>query len=159
MDIKKNEAEKPKPLVFRDNPEIQQKIQEHKAANPENAAYYARLVKEHPDRAIDTLVLRDVQKHENEMRLIVKQLPQAEAFYQSQTPEARARIDAAIKDVNPYYKDKAFVNECLRESGRQTRRQFTSPTSAPSATTATTAQPPPLKVAEGAPKSRSRVAV
>ena len=127
----KPESAKPKPLVFRDNPEVKAKIEAHKKANPDDVTYYTRLVRENPDRAIDTLIYRDVQKHENEMRLIQKQLPQAKAFYDAQTPDARARIDQDIEHVHPYNKDKAFVNAALREKDRQARRKFTNPTTAP----------------------------
>jgi hypothetical protein len=127
----KPESAKPKPLVFRDNPEVKAKIEAHKKANPDDVTYYTRLVRENPDRAIDTLIYRDVQKHENEMRLIQKQLPQAKAFYHAQTPDARARIDQDIEHVHPYNKDKAFVNAALREKDRQARREFTNPTTAP----------------------------
>jgi len=63
----KTEAEKPKPLVFRDNPEVKKKIEAHKKANPDDVVYYTRLVKEHPERAIETFLYRDQQKHESEM--------------------------------------------------------------------------------------------
>ena len=125
------ESVKPKPLVFRDNPEVKAKIEAHKLANPNDAAYYARLVKEHPQRAVDTLVYRDVQKHESEMRLIARQLPQAKAFYDAQSPEAKARIDRDLEGVSPYYKDKTFVQAALREKDRQARREFSSPAPTP----------------------------
>jgi hypothetical protein len=70
------------------------------------------------------------------MRLIQKQLPQAQAFYNAQTAEAKARIDRDLEGVNPYFKDKAFVNAALREKDRQTRREFANPNQAP-------ATPPP----------------
>ena len=124
---RKTETEKPKPLQFRDNPEVKRKIETHKAANPDDLVYYTRLVKENPERAIDTLIYRDVQKHENEMRLIEKQLPQARAFYNAQTPEAKARIDADLDGVQPYYQDKAFVSAALREKDRQARKEFATP--------------------------------
>lgn len=127
----KPESAKPKPLVFRDNPEVKAKIEAHKKANPDDVTYYTRLVRENPERAIETLIYRDVQKHENEMRLIQKQLPQAKAFYDAQTPDAKARIDQDIEHVHPYNKDKAFVNAALREKDRQARREFTNPTNAP----------------------------
>lgn len=127
----KPESAKPKPLVFRDNPEVKAKIEAHKKANPDDVTYYTRLVRENPERAIETLIYRDVQKYENEMRLIQKQLPQAKAFYDAQTPDAKARIDQDIDHVHPYNKDKAFVNAALREKDRQTRREFTNPTTAP----------------------------
>jgi hypothetical protein len=131
----KTETEKPKPLVFRDNPEVKKKIAAHKEANPNDVTYYTRLVKEYPERAVETLIYRDVQKYENEMRLIQKQLPQARAFYDAQTPEAKTRIDRDLEGVNPYLKDKAFVSAALREKDRQARREFTSPVVAPTAPT------------------------
>lgn len=136
IDQKEKTETKLKPLVFRDNPEVKKKIEAHKKANPDDVVYYTRLVKENPERAIETFLYRDQQKHENEMRLIQKQLPQAQAFYNAQTAEAKARIDRDLEGVNPYFKDKAFVNAALREKDRQTRREFANPNQAP-------ATPPP----------------
>ncbi len=127
IDQKPKESEKPKPLQFRENPEVKQKIDTHKQANPTDVAYYTRLVKEYPERAIDTLIYRDVQKHDNEMRLIQKQLPQAKSFYEAQSPEAKARIDRDLAGVTPYLKDKTFVQAALREKDRQARREFAMP--------------------------------
>ena len=131
IDQKEKNDTKLKPLVFRDNPEVKKKIEAHKKANPDDVVYYTRLVKENPERAIETFLYRDQQKHENEMRLIQKQLPQAQAFYNAQTAEAKARIDRDLEGVNPYFKDKAFVNAALREKDRQTRREFANPAQAP----------------------------
>ena len=128
----KPDSEKAKPLVFRDNPEIKKRIEAHKKANPDDVAYYTRLVKEYPERAIETFIYKDMQKHENEMKLIAKQLPQAKAFYDAQTPDSRARIDRDMEGVQPYLHDKAFVAAALREKDRQSRREFANPT-APSA--------------------------
>ena len=136
IDQKEKTETKLKPLVFRDNPEVKKKIEAHKKANPDDVTYYTRLVKENPERAIETFLYRDQQKHENEMRLIQKQLPQAQSFYNAQTAEAKARIDRDLEGVNPYFKDKAFVNAALREKDRQTRREFANPNQAP-------ATPPP----------------
>ena len=131
----KSETDKPKPLVFRDNPEVKKKIEAHKKANPDDVTYYTRLVREHPERAIETFLYRDQQKHESEMRLIEKQLPQARAFYNAQTPETKARIDRDLEGVSPYIKDKAFVNAALREKDRQARREFANPGAATTPTT------------------------
>ena len=60
-------------------------------------------------------------------RLIEKQLPQAKEFYNAQTPEVQARIDAQLKEVQPYYREKAFVGEVLREMNRKNRQILTSP--------------------------------
>ncbi len=129
---KSTKAEKLPPLQFRNNPEVKKRIDDYKAANPDDVTYYTRLVKEHPERAIDALFYKDLQRHENEMRLVNKQLPQARAFYNAQAPEAKARIDADLHGVEPFYRDKAFVSAALREKDRQARREFASP--APSTT-------------------------
>lgn len=121
------ENEKPKPLVFRNNPEVKKRIEAHKKANPEDVVFYTRLVTENPERAIETFLYRDMLKHEGEMKLIAKQLPQAKAFYDAQSPEAKARIDRSVEDVSPYNKDKAFVAAALREKDRQARREFANP--------------------------------
>lgn len=125
---RKSETDKPKPLVFRDNPRVKERIEAYKKANPDDVTYYSRLVREYPERAVDTFIYNRVQKHENDMKLIAKQLPQAKVFYDSQTPEAKARIDGDIEGTNPYYKEKAFVQAVFREKDRQTRREFTQPT-------------------------------
>lgn len=133
-------GEKLPPLQFRHNPEVKQRIDDYKAANPNDVLYYTRLVKEYPERAIDALFYKDLQRHENEMRLVNKQLPQARAFYDAQTPEAKARIDADLQDVSPYYRDKAFVSAALREKDRQARKEFA---------TATPSVTPPAPGADG----------
>ena len=125
---KSTKAEKPQPLVFRNNPAVKNRIDQYKAANPDDVTYYTRLVKEYPERAIDALFYKDMQRHESEMRLINKQLPQARAFYNAQAPEAKARIDADLQGIAPFYHDKAFVSAALRERDRQTRREFATPT-------------------------------
>jgi hypothetical protein len=39
----------------------------------------------------------------------------------------RARIDQRLEEVNPYYRDRAFVTEVLREMSRQNRQVLTTP--------------------------------
>jgi hypothetical protein len=114
-------------LQFRNNPEIQKRLDAYKAANPSDAAYFSRVVKEAPDRAVDMLLYKDMQRHESEMRLVEKQLPQAKAFYDAQTPEVKARIDERLEGTKPYYQDKAFVGEVLREMNRKNRQMLTAP--------------------------------
>jgi hypothetical protein len=116
-----------KPLQFRSNPEVQKRLDAYKAANENDVGYYTRVVKEAPERARDMLLYKDMQRHEGEMRLIEKQLPQAKEFYNAQTPEVQARIDAQLKEVQPYYREKAFVGEVLREMNRKNRQILTSP--------------------------------
>ncbi len=115
------------PLQFRNNPEVQKRLDAYKAANSGDVEYYTRVVKEAPDRARDMLLYKDMQRHEADMRLIEKQLPQAKAFYDAQAPEVKSRIDQRLEGVEPYYKDKAFVGEVLREMNRKNRQTLTSP--------------------------------
>jgi hypothetical protein len=116
-----------KPLQFRNNPEIQTRLDAYKKANEGEVAYYRRVIKEAPDRAVDMLLYKDMQRHEADMRLVAKQLPQAQEFYDKQAPEVKKRIDQRLTEVSPYYKDKAFVGEVLREMGRQNRMVLTGP--------------------------------
>jgi Zn-dependent M32 family carboxypeptidase len=88
-------------------------------------------VHEATERARDMLLYKDMQRHESEMRLIEKQMPQAKAFYDAQSPEVKARIDQRIDGTQPYYRDKAFVGEVLREMNRKNRQILTSPQQAP----------------------------
>ncbi len=116
-----------KPLQFRSNPEVQKRLDAYKAANENDVGYYTRVVKEAPERARDMLLYKDMQRHEGEMRLIEKQLPQAREFYNAQNPEVKERIDAQLQNVQPYYKEKAFVSEVLREMNRKNRQILTNP--------------------------------
>ncbi|MEO6244619.1 MAG: hypothetical protein ABIQ12_04210 [Opitutaceae bacterium] len=114
-------------LQFRNNPEIQKRLDAYKSANASDAAYFTRVVAEAPARAVDMLLYKDMQRHESEMRLVEKQLPQAKAFYDAQTPEVQARIDQRLEGTQPFYKDKAFVGEVLREMNRKNRQILTTP--------------------------------
>jgi hypothetical protein len=120
-------SDKESPLQFRNNPEVQKRLDAYKTANAGDVTYYTRVVAEAPGRAVDMLLHKDMQRHESEMRLIEKQIPQAKAFYDAQTPEIQARIDKQLAGVDPYYKDKAFVGEVLREMNRKNRQILTSP--------------------------------
>jgi hypothetical protein len=115
------------PLQFRNNPEVQKRLDAYKAANPNDTAYFTRVVQEAPGRAVDMLLYKDMQRHEADMRLIEKQLPQAKAFYDAQSPEVKSRIDQRLEGVQPYYHDKAFVGEVLREMNRKNRQVLASP--------------------------------
>lgn len=116
-----------RPLQFRSNPEVQKRLDAYKAANANDVEYYTRVVKEAPERARDMLLYKDMQRHESDMRLVEKQLPQAKTFYDAQSPEVQARIDQRLEGVQPYYKNKAFVGEVLREMNRKNRQILTSP--------------------------------
>lgn len=109
------------------NPEIEKRLNAHIEANKSDHEYYTRLVTEKPDYAVRVLMLKDLRRHEGDMRLVEKQLPQAKEFFDKQTPQVQERISERLKAVNPYYADKAFVGEVLREMNRQNRQQLTTP--------------------------------
>jgi len=111
----------------RNNPEVDKRLNAYIAANQTDHDYYSRLVKENPDRAVRVIMLKDMNRHDSDMRLVEKQLPQAREFYEQQPDDVKQRIDERLAKVNPYYKDKAFVSEVLREMGRQNRKQLTAP--------------------------------
>lgn len=109
---------------YRVNPKVQAKLDPYIAAHQKDFTYYTKLIAENPERAARTLMLKDLEMHEEAMRRINRQLPQAKEFYESQTPEVRKRIDDAIAKVNPYHHDQAFVGEVLAEFNRQNYGKF-----------------------------------
>ncbi len=120
-------ADSEKPLQFRNNSEVQKAINAYKSDNENDVSYYNWVVKETAERARDMLLYKDMQRYEEEMRLIEKQLPKANEFHGAQSPEVKARIEAPLQDVQPYNKDKAFVDEVLRERNRKNRQILRSP--------------------------------
>jgi hypothetical protein len=68
-------------------------------------------------------MLKDLEKFEETMKRVKRQMPQAKEFYEKQTPEVKARIDEAIAKVNPYHHDQAFVGEVTAEVRRQSFKQ------------------------------------
>jgi len=112
-------------LSNRDNPAINKKIDAHIAAFPKDFAYYTKLVKENPERAVRKLIQKDQTKFESDMKLVAKQMPAAKEWLEQQPVEVRQRIDRALEGVNPYLHDKAFVGEVLREMGTQNRKALT----------------------------------
>jgi hypothetical protein len=107
IDQKPNREEKLPPLELRDNAKVKAKIEAHKKAHPEDTVFFTRLVKEHPDRAVDTLILHKADRAENNIRNAAKQLAQAKAFYDAQPPEAKAQIDRELQRIGPYYEERA----------------------------------------------------
>lgn len=110
---------KPPPMEFTDNPEKQKMIEDFRTAHPTKEEYYTRLVKENPQRAVRAFLLKDAEFYKLRVSYLTNQLPSARAFYDAQTPEARARIDRQLVNSKPFYRDTDFVEAVLRESGRQ----------------------------------------
>lgn len=111
-------AEQPRP-TYRTTERVEARLNPYIEAHPRDHEYYKRLITENPERAARTLMLKDLEMHEEVMKRINRQLPKAKEFYDQQTPEVRKRIDDAIAKVNPYHHDQAFVGEVLSEYNRQ----------------------------------------
>ena len=109
------------PRPPRNNEDVERRLNPYIAANPAAMEHYAKLVKEDPARAVRTLMLKDLQTHETEMRLIAKQLPAAKDWYATQTPAVQEQIDRRIAAADPYYKDRAFVQAVVRERNWQNK--------------------------------------
>lgn len=105
----------------RNNEEVERRLNPYIDANKEALERYTKLVKEDPDRAVRTLMLKDMQTHEGEMRMVEKQMPAANEWYGKQTLEVKKQIDQRIADVHPYNKDQAFVQAVVRERNWQNR--------------------------------------
>ena len=103
------------------NEDVEKRLNPYIAANKGAEVRYTKLVKEDPERAVRTLMLKDMQSHEGGMRLVEKQLPAAKEWYDKQKPEVKKQIDKRIAEVDPYLKDKAFVQAVVRERNWQNR--------------------------------------
>jgi hypothetical protein len=106
-------------LGTRTSDRVEARLNPYIAAHPKDMEYYQNLVSQNPERAARTLMLKDLEKFEDTMKRVQRQLPQAKEFYEKQTPEVKARIDEAIAKVNPYHQDQAFVGEVTAEVRRQ----------------------------------------
>jgi hypothetical protein len=105
----------------RSNEEVERRLNPYIDANKETFARYTKLVKEDPDHAVRTLMLKDMQVHEGEMRFVAKQMPAAKEWYDKQTLEVKKAIDKRIAEVHPYNRDQAFVQAVVRERNWQNR--------------------------------------
>ena len=99
------------------NEKVDQKLTTFMADNPKATEYYRTLVKDDPERAVRTIMLAKLNKYEDQMRLVEKQMPLVKQWV-DQTPGMREKIEAKIKDVNPIYREIAFVNEAMRAKAR-----------------------------------------
>lgn len=105
----------------RSNEEVERRLNPYIDANKEAFARYTNLVKDDPVHAVRTLMLKDMQVHEGEMRFVAKQMPAAKEWYDKQTLEVKKAIDKRIAEVHPYNRDQAFVQAVVRERNWQNR--------------------------------------
>jgi hypothetical protein len=100
------------------NPELDQRLNEFIKANPAMHEYYSTMVSENPERAVRALVMNKMFKHEAVMRQTERQAPQAKEWLEQQDPSVKVSIMDRIKKLNPFYQEKALVNEIAREKAR-----------------------------------------
>lgn len=104
---------------FRTSDRVEARLNPYIEAHSKDLEYYKKLISENPERAARTLMLKDLEKFEETMKRVNRQMPQAKEFYEKQTPEVKARIDEALAKVNPYHHDQAFIGEVSSEARRQ----------------------------------------
>jgi hypothetical protein len=78
------------------------------ADNPEITAHYTQLVKENPDRAIRSFMLRTMFKHEAVAERNALQAPQVRQWVE-QNPGLAQEVAAKIKTTNPIMRAAAFI--------------------------------------------------
>ena len=108
--------------ILRVNPEIDRRLDAFMQANDKMTEYYAKLVKENPDRAVRAFMLTKMFKHEAQLRVTERQAPQAKEWLDQQEPSIKQRIMDRLQKINPFYREKALVREIARE---KTRIDFT----------------------------------
>ncbi len=99
------------------NDEVDLRLDKFMEANPDLVKSYRELVKEDPERTVRKLALNKMFRHEDIMEGITKQMPQVQLWV-NQTPGMREIIEEKIRDVNPYYRERAFVSEAKRQKNR-----------------------------------------
>lgn len=141
-------------MEMRVNPRIEKEIADYKAAYPRAVEYFTKLVKEHPDRAINFHFREKQKQHAIDTKRAMRQMPQAQALYDKMTPDSKARVDERLATANKYSHAKRFVwsvrRELNRASASETSRIMNMPVAkiapaapAPDAPRPETAQPPP----------------
>jgi hypothetical protein len=104
--------------VLRVNPEIDRRLDGFLQANSKLTEYYTTLVKEHPDRAVRAFMLTKMFRHEAELRVIVRQAPQAKEWLEQQSPEVKQRVAERLEKINPFYREKAAVRVISQEKAK-----------------------------------------
>ena len=104
--------------ILRVNPEIDRRLDGFMQANPKLTEYYANLVKENPDRAVRAFMLTKMFKHEAELRVATRQIPQAREWLDQQSPEVRQRIAERLEKVSPLYREQAAVRIIGQEKAK-----------------------------------------
>lgn len=102
--------------------DIQQRLIAYKKVKPLDVAYYVRVVREAPARAVDLLLHKDMLRDEEGTQLVAETMPELTNLYAALEQNARTRIDERVRQAGPCQKGRIFANEVLREVGRVNRR-------------------------------------
>jgi hypothetical protein len=93
-------------FVFND--QIDARLTKFMTDNPEITEHYTKLVKENPDRAIRSFMLRTMFKHEAIAERNALQAPQVKEWA-NQNPEVAQKVASQIKTMNPIMRAAAFI--------------------------------------------------
>lgn len=102
--------------------DIQQRLAAHKNAKPLDVAYYTRVVRDAPTRAVDMLLYKDMLRDDEGILLVEQVMPDLKKIYAILDREAKSRVDERVRRTDRYQKGKTFATEILREVSRLSRR-------------------------------------
>ncbi len=103
---------------------VEARLNPYIQANPADVARYTKLVKENPERAVRSLMLKDLDMVTEQMKLVRGQVEGAKQYYAAQPAEKKAYIDEQLAKVGPYHKDLRLVKLVLNEMGYRDRQQL-----------------------------------
>ncbi len=109
---------------FSNNPEINRAIDQRISARPKDFAYYTKLSVENPERLVRVAIYKDHEADHRAAYAILKNLDVAKAWYEAQPEEARAKIEAKLRSVHPYYADKELAKYVVNEIGQRGIAEF-----------------------------------
>jgi hypothetical protein len=110
------------PPRFRENPDINAKIDAYIEANPKRWAYIQSMS---PERMARTIILQDVQRQERTERMRASVLRKLE-----HNPELRQAYQTLVKNLPEEQQEKMMANLALRTQRNVARRQSQTPAQA-----------------------------
>lgn len=102
---------------FRINPDIDARLSQFMADNPEITEHYKNLVKENPERVVRRLALGSMLRREEMARQVERQMPQVRQWVK-ENPGLEEQIEAKIRTTNPLKRMAAFISEAVRAKAR-----------------------------------------
>jgi hypothetical protein len=93
-------------FIGRIREDVDMRLNDFIKQNPRTAEFYDYMVKRHPDRAVRALVLDKMFKHENTMKIVHREAPQAKEWLEQQPTSLKEWIKEKLQNVNPFYREK-----------------------------------------------------